>query len=172
VDDEGEWTAGTGFPSGKQDSIKIKVPRLMVRLDTTEELTGRDCVLGVIIRTTAYRLADVEPDGGKSHSKLLLAAQGIILLPVTGPGPSDAGAHDYMSGSTTIASAAAAEYRRVGYFAIEDRKSGSLTPKWAAQGCRIFHEPPLGLGSDRQQGGLATFDFKEQEPWLTVLNIA
>lgn len=153
---EDEWTASCSCSTSK-------VPRLMVRLDTTEYPGSfdPDHVFGAIIRTTAYRLTDAATGPA---TKILLAAQGIVLTRVLPHGMSDPG----MRGSTATA---AVEYRRIGYFALEDRKGGSLTPRWVAPGCGIFHRP---LESHEQQraGSMTPFEFEgHDEAGLKVFEI-
>jgi hypothetical protein len=115
------------------ESGGFQVPTIMVRLDTEED-TKQEALLGLVIRTTAYRLSDKadavdlilrKPDVTQNNikkGKILLAAQGIIVVPIA-------------SSSTNI------QHRRIGYFSIEDRKSGKTTPNWTPAGCRLFREP-------------------------------
>lgn len=166
VDDQGEWIAHGGTSSGMHR--KFTFPRLIVRLDAADDLAGRENIVGAIVRTTAYRLTESASGEGKGNRKILLAAQGIILAPVELQGPSTA--RDYSS-QTTAAVTIAEKYSRVGCFALEDRKSGTTTPKWAPQGCRIFHGPP-GNGSDDRVGRLDEFNFEEQGSGLRVLDIS
>ncbi|KIX04940.1 uncharacterized protein Z518_05811 [Rhinocladiella mackenziei CBS 650.93] len=156
VDEQGEWTASY---------LKYKVPRLIVRLDTTEGFSSTGEFLGVIIRTTAYRLTDNQAGPGMrirtaaSTNKILLAAQGIIITP--------AGHRQHLG-------IVGAEYRRIGYFALEDRKSGSLTPKWVPEDCRIFPEPqpqPSRSEDGQGQGNLKEFEFDKPYEHLRVLEI-
>ncbi|KAL2399883.1 hypothetical protein ABEF93_002573 [Exophiala dermatitidis] len=175
IDARSEWTAGRTVSASRF----IPVPQLIVRIDSTEDLSaagvGSCSLVGAIIRTTAYRLTDVVTgDGNGSTKKILLAAQGIVLLPTrpivapTGD-DGDAAAEGHTKATTTTA----AEFRRVGYFALEDRKSGSITPKWAPQGCRIFREPVESKQRKHstESGWLREFPFEEQSQWLRLMDV-
>ncbi|KAL2421808.1 hypothetical protein ABEF95_007851 [Exophiala dermatitidis] len=176
IDTRGNWAAGRTVSASRF----IPVPQLIVRIDSTEDLSaagvGNCGFVGAIIRTTAYRLTDVVPgDGNGTTKKLLLAAQGIVLLP-TGPIVSPTGNNEdaAVEGQSKTMTTAAAEYRRVGYFALEDRKSGSITPRWAPEGCRIFHEPVVDWKQRQyspETGWFRAFPFEEQSQWLRLMDV-
>ncbi|KAJ9602069.1 hypothetical protein H2200_013429 [Cladophialophora chaetospira] len=151
-------------------------PRTTVRLDTSEDIAGLREFYAAIIRTTAYRLTDnMEPldlpndsSWSATKGKILLAAQGILLTPssTTATIPSESlsflveNAHERLQKT---------QYRRIGYFALEDRKSGSLTPKWVTPGLNIFHPPPAV--HNREERGLQPFSFEEQQEFMTILHV-
>jgi hypothetical protein len=137
VDESGAWTISN-------------VPAVVVRLDSIEDLSSTRHALAVIIRTSAYRLVNVDPGSAR---KVILAAQGIVLAPCIDPASG--------AGSGT--------YRRIGYFGVEDRRRSTLTPNWLPRGCRIFPEP-IGPDTERQQI-VETFRFEEQGEFLRGFDI-
>ena len=171
VSKDGVWTAS-------RNSHKISL--MTVRLDTTEDVATLERIYGAIIRTTAYRLTDKvtlpwpskTPPQPDKKGKILLAAQGIILTPsttgtstnATQPppkiGPLDKNAHQDLSKT---------RLRRIGYFALEDRKSGRLTPKWVVPGLKIFHD--LAASPIPRERALADFPFLEQQELMATLQI-
>ena len=125
----------------------------------------------------------------KPKGKILIAAQGIILTPIAIPtstiSSSTTSNSTPISSSSTISTSTSTpnpptcnpptdanpkicetRYRRVGFFAFEDRKSGSLTPKWVDPGFKIF-PPPLSADMRRDGCGkrkvASEFDFDAQE---------
>ncbi|KAK7903373.1 hypothetical protein LTR67_001392 [Exophiala xenobiotica] len=126
------------------------VPGVVVRLDSTEDLGSTRHALAVIIRTNGYRLVNADPGSAR---KVILAAQGIVLAPCIDPASG--------AGSGT--------YRRIGYFALEDRRRSTLTPNWLPCGCRIFPEP-IGPDAERQLSA-ETFRFDEQGEFLGSFDI-
>lgn len=143
VDEHGNWTGFTG---------KHQVPQLTVRVDTSNVIPPGEEYIGAIIRTTAYRLTDAASDIGK---KILLAAQGIVLK-----GAGELAKEQKGSGEQVFS------YIRIGYFALEDRKSGRLTPMWApvAEGSQIF---PLPV----KQADIGEFVFGNATTALSVVEI-
>lgn len=137
VDQYGVWTIS-------------KVPGVVVRLDSTEDLSSTRRALAIIIRTSAYRLIDSHPGSAR---KVILAAQGIVLAACIDP----------------ASGGASATYRRIGYFAVEDRRRNTLTPSWLPLGCTIFPEP-IGPNPERQQSA-ETFRFDEQGEFLESFHI-
>jgi len=145
INDSGNWI----FFTEKQH---IAVPKLTVRVDTSDPIPAGETYMGAIIRTTAYRLTDA----GSAHigKKILLAAQGLILRktgkatenPIPPTSSSNHDDHSILS------------YTRIGYFALDDRRSNTLTPKWAPSaaseegGSAIF--PPAVI-----QENMPEFDF-------------
>ncbi|EXJ59239.1 hypothetical protein A1O7_06671 [Cladophialophora yegresii CBS 114405] len=160
LDEHGIWTAFYG---------RHKVPRLLVRLDTSEDITKLGRVRGAVIRTTAYRLtrSDVQPE---EKGKILLAAQGIILAATSTKSPLQPLHAAPLDKSNTPTIRGDVQYRRIGYFALEDRKGGTLTPKWLAPGCRIFRAPSQ-LASDQSSGQMKNFDFLGQQELMSTFDI-
>ncbi|KEF57182.1 uncharacterized protein A1O9_07372 [Exophiala aquamarina CBS 119918] len=128
----------------------ISVPQLTIRVDTSDIIPAGEEYTGAIIRTTAYHLTDVASDHvGK---KVLLAAQG-VLLKATG----QSSTQTQRPSSSSSSDEQLFSYTRVGYFGLEDRRSGTLTPRWAPaaaddSGSAIF-PPPV------KQADLPEFDF-------------
>lgn len=135
VDENGNWILSTR-------KHHIPLPQLMVRVDTSVTIPAGGEYTGAIIRTTAYRLTD--PASDHVGKKILLAAQGIVLSETgkstQNPNPTPSSSSD--DGSIP-------SYTRVGYFALEDRRSSTLTPKWAPaaaaedSGSAIFQETDM-----------------------------
>ncbi|OCT52293.1 hypothetical protein CLCR_08464 [Cladophialophora carrionii] len=160
LDEHGDWTAFYG---------RHKVPRLLVHLDTSEDITKLGRIFGAVIRTTAYRLtkSDVQPE---EKGKILLAAQGIILATTSTKLPSPPLHVIPADNSQAPTMGGDSQYRRVGYFALEDRKGGTLTPKWVVPGGRIFHAPSQ-LASDQSPGQPTNFDSTGQQEFMSTLDI-
>jgi hypothetical protein len=137
VDESAAWTISN-------------VPGVVVRPDSTEDLSSTRHALAVIIRTNAYRLVNADPGSAR---KVILAAQGIVLAPCI----------DSASGTGS------GTYRRIGYFAVEDRRRSTLTPNWLPRGCRIFPEP-IGPDAEQQQSA-ETFRFDVQGEYLRSFDI-
>ncbi|KAK6381002.1 hypothetical protein LTS17_005203 [Exophiala oligosperma] len=133
-----------------------KVPGLLVRLDATErpESIWRGInATGVIIRTSAYRVVgDAETDVAR---KVVLAVHGIVLTECV----------DEVTGKAT------GTYRRIGYFAVEDRRRSTLNPNWVPGGCNLFRGIG-GSGTTTPSGTAAvTFPFDEQRQFLSEFDI-
>ena len=164
----GVWTASRGIH---------RVPHLIVRLDTNEDISRLSNIQGAVIRTTSYRLIDNVDDpeeceiatasitATKGKGKILLAAQGIILTPalavVSGPSPPDKA----VGQTSTLREST--HYRRIGYFTLEDRKSGKVTPKWVPPECTIFPLP----SSYWETRDVEEFPFDAQQGFLRTLEI-
>ncbi|KAK5051436.1 hypothetical protein LTR84_003088 [Exophiala bonariae] len=146
LDENRSWTVPTG---------KSQLPRLMIRLDSTKNMPAEGKYVGAIIRTTAYHLTDAPSD---NRRKALLAAQGIILKS-TGELAKN---HDQ-----DLSSEPTYSWNRIGYFALEDKKSGKLKPKWlpAAEGARIFPSPVKNVGD------VDVFDFESSASAMSVVEI-
>jgi hypothetical protein len=176
IDERGNWTAW---------AESRKVPHLLVRFDTNDDVSQLSEVCGAVICTTAYRLTvhgiasnrNILPRAAavaaKSAGKLHVAAQGIVLTPViptstANPPSSQPGA----VGNATIGLERATDqsprrYRRIGYFSLEDRKGGSAFPKWVTPGLRIFsdyRDYDLFMEMER-------FDFGTNLKYLTTFEI-
>lgn len=147
-------------------------PRLTIRLDTSEDTTSLREIYGAIIRTTAYRLTDTmqtwDTPADPSKGKILLAAQGILLTPgstTKAESPGDLSSPD----DNTTEARGETNFRRVGWFSLEDRRSGSLRPKWVVPGLEIFHEPVPQ--HERSEEGLDEFPFEQQRDVMSILHI-
>lgn len=175
VDETGNWTA---FHD------EHKVPWLLVRLDTDENITKLVHIYGAVIRTTAFRLTDSSDllhrpnkiPGSKTKGKILLAAQGIVLTPRSIPFETST---NLLTANpclihTELQQQQHQQFRRIGYFSLEDRTSGRLTPRWVPPGCKIFHEPmqrPREVSSDQQHQTIPDLDFSAQADLMRVMDI-
>ena len=144
LEGNGSWTVPTG---------KDQIPRLIVRLDSTETIAAEEDYIGAIIRTTAYHLTDAPSDNPR---RALLAAQGIILKST----------HELAKDQGTCGDPIWS-WIRIGYFALEDKKSGKLRPRWApgTGGARIFPSP-VKIGGDVEE-----FDFESSTSAMSVVEI-
>lgn len=142
LDEHGAWIGSTGTH---------QVPQLTVRVDSSDDIPPSEDYMGAIIRTTSYHLTDAPSDAGR---KTLLAAQGIVLKAT--------------NGLTEDQSESKSAWTRIGYFALEDRKTGKLTPRWApaADGSRIFPLPVV-----KQDGEVDEFVFESAMAAMSVVDI-
>ena len=172
---EGEWIS---------HHDRFNVLRIIVRLDTNEGVVGLEEICAAIIRTTAYRLVDTTENPASSKKilgvgsnlnfgkkgKILLAAQGIMLVPVAPPPLSTLDKQSSTSTEAILTPRREGKYRRIGYFALEDRKSGTLTPRWVPTRCSIFRESVITERHNTPEDS-STFPFDGQQEFLNTLEI-
>lgn len=146
---------GTGM-GNRWTTMKAPGLPVLVRLDSTEDVSAIGNVTGAIIRTSAYRVVDAEPDAALPR-KVVLAVHGIVLAECI----------DSVTGHAT----ATGTYRRIGYFAVEDRRRSTLSPNWLPGGCNLFRDIGIGGSTSSAGSGSGSFPFDEQRQFLSEFDV-